>query len=757
MKKTKAAIIAHASAFCIVSASSAHAQTAENPSAAAEYGNEILVTAQKRVQSASDIGVSIQAIGQDDLRRLQANDVGNIASLVTNVVATTSANLPAFTIRGVGLNEFASNFDAPVAVHIDEVYRSKPYMNSMPFFDVQRVEVLKGPQGTLFGRNTPGGSVNFYTAEPAFSNEGGFNISGDNHGRFRGDGFVNAALSENVAARFSYFVAQGTGGPYFNLTTGKHYGAPNQLAARAQIKYKGDSTTIRLTGYTYRDKSETTPYEVPGIFTAAGAICSQVLNNTIDDDRSACLKYPTVTGSPVNGLTESPSIRQFRSRKLWLANNTAYGGNFRIEQDLGSATLVAITAYDDFTRGQTEDGDTVGLIGWATSDFYSNIRQFTQEVRLSGKAGKLNYLIGGFYEHDKLTEVNSAELQNVVVNLPDAFPRVGADFVQKVRSFAFFTHNELEIVPTVSLVAGVRYTNDRTTAAGSTYLGASDPVGRAQRITPVVPVDAVNAARTDENISFRGGINWRFQPDHMLYASISRGFRSGGYNIPFGGGINEFAPERLTAYEAGYKARLLDRKLDIALAAYWYDYKNLQVNVNAEGVEIATVTTNIGSSRTYGGEAEMTYRPDPSWVLRTGISYLDAQFTNTSRTVTTYNGTVSLDGNQPVNTPHWTIQGFIQKTVPISNSLNLIMQTDGRFVDKRFLRPANQVFDSAPSYWVQNARVAIADIDGKFEIAAWGKNIFNKDYMTYLNNVGFLRIEIYGDPASYGLSASFKF
>lgn len=124
-------------------------------------GDEIVVTAQKREQSVQDIGLSITAIGGNDLRRLQANDVSTIANQLPNVVATTSVNLPSFTIRGVGLNEFASNFDAPVAIHIDEVYRSKPYMASVPFFDIQRVEALKGPQGTLFGRNTTGGSVNF--------------------------------------------------------------------------------------------------------------------------------------------------------------------------------------------------------------------------------------------------------------------------------------------------------------------------------------------------------------------------------------------------------------------------------------------------------------------------------------------------------------------------------------------------------------------------------------------------------------------
>jgi iron complex outermembrane receptor protein len=161
--------------------------------------DEIVVTAQKRVQSVRDIGISITAIGADELRRQQTTDVASLASQLTNVVATTSVNLPAFTVRGIGLNEFASNFDAPVAIHVDEVYKSKPFMATVPFFDIQRVEALKGPQGTLFGRNTTGGSVNWYTAEPQFEQSGAMNLSFDNYGRGRIDGFVNGALSDSVA------------------------------------------------------------------------------------------------------------------------------------------------------------------------------------------------------------------------------------------------------------------------------------------------------------------------------------------------------------------------------------------------------------------------------------------------------------------------------------------------------------------------------------------------------------------------------
>jgi iron complex outermembrane receptor protein len=723
-----------------------------------EDGNDIVVTAQKRAQRVQDIGLSITAIGADDLRRLQANDVSTLATQVPNVVATSSANLPAFTIRGVGLNEFASNFDSPVAIHIDEVYKSKPYMASMPFFDLDRVEALKGPQGTLFGRNTTGGSVNFYTAEPKQETSGAFNLSGDQYGRVRLDGAFNTALTDQLAARFSYFVAQGSGGPYRNLFDGKDYGAPNQMAGRFQLKWTGDSTTIKVAAYGFRDKSELTPYKSPGIYDASGALCPQLLSGNIDDNRGACLKYGAfVPAGNTSGLRETQSIRELNSDKLWLANNSSYGTSLRIQQDLGGADLISITSYDYFQRDQTEDGDNSPTIT-VNEDFYSRIKQFTQELRIAGKTGQLNYMVGGFFERDSIDEANSANfLDNPLIGLPPAFPRFGAAFTQKVRSLALFTHNEYALTPTLSVIAGIRYTNDRTSLDGATFLGANDPVGKADRITPVVPVAALVDKRTDENISFRGGLNWKFVPDHMAYASVSRGFRSGGYSVPFGGIITTFSPERLTAYEIGYKGRLLDRTLDINLAAFRYDYNDLQANVDDPASPIVPITRNIGSSRTYGVEGDLTWRPDRSVIAKVGIGYLDAEVRKSDRFVTTYAGPVALEGKRPVNTPKWTVQAFLQKSFPISPTLEIIAQTDGKYTGSRYLESTGQVFDRAEGYWVQNARLALAAQDGRWELAVWGKNIFNKEYLTYINNVSFFRLEIYGEPVSYGLSASVKF
>lgn len=751
MKKLSVVLL---SGVAFVAAAPALAQGAEE----AGLDGEIVVTAQKRAQSVRDIGINITAFGEEELRRSQATDVAALASQLTNVVATTSVNLPAFTVRGIGLNEFASNFDSPVAIHVDEVYKSKPYMATVPFFDIQRVEALKGPQGTLFGRNTTGGSVNYYTAEPQFGTAAAMNFNFDNHGRGRIDGFVNGALSDSVAVRASYLVAQGSGGPYRNLLTGDDHGEPNQIVGRLQLKWQGPSTTLRLMGYAFRDKSELTPYKSPGIFNPDGTLCPQVFTGEVRTNRAACLKYgPFVPGPNPLGLRETQSIRELSADNPQGANNTAYGGYARLEHQTGSVTLTSITAFDYFERDQTDDPDNSPYIT-ANQNYYDRINQFSQELRLFAKLGRLNLLVGGFYEHDSIVDATSANLiQNALIGLPPFAPRLAAAFKQKVRSLAGFTNAEYQLTDTITLIGGLRYTSDRTSIDALTYVGADDPTGRSHIVTPVIPADALVDRRTDNTTSFRAGINWKPSSNQLVYASISRGFRSGGYSIPFGGVITTFDPERLTAYEIGSKSRLFDRKLDLNLSAFFYDYKDLQTNVDDPTSPLVPITRNIGGSRTYGVEADVTFRPEPSFLVKLGGSYLDARFRNTNAIVTTYVGPVPLNGKRPVNNPKWSGQGMVQKSFDLGSGLELIGSTDARYVGKRFLEATGQIFDRAPAYWVQNARLTLASKQGGWEIAAWGKNIWNKEYLTYINNVSFFRLEIYGEPVSYGLSASVKF
>ena len=564
-------------------------------------------------------------------------------------------------------------------------------------------------------------------------------------------------MSDTVAARASYFVYQGHGGPYRDLFNGGHYGEPNQLAGRLQLLWKGEDSKLKLSAYGFRDKSELTPYKSPGIFTAGGAFCPQILAGTIDKDRTACLRFGSqVPGADPSGLRETQSIRELNSDVQWLANNSAYGTSARFEHDFGGATLTSITSYDYFKRAQTEDGDNTPY-QTANEYFYSRIKQFSQELRLGGKTGNLNYLVGGFFEQDSIDEVNASVSLNSLAGLPPFAPRLGAEFTQKVRSIAAFTHNEYEVAPGLSIVAGIRYTNDRNKLDAVTFLGANDPVGKKQRVTQVIPVDALVDQRTDENVSFRGGVNWHPADGHLIYGSVSRGFRSGGYSVPFGGAITTFSPERLTAYEGGYKGRLLDKTLDLSVSGFYYDYKNLQVNVDDPLSPLVPITRNIGASRNWGIEGDLAWHPDNSFIVRAGVGYLNAKFTDTDRLVTTYAGAIPLEGKRPVNTPKLSGQIFVQKSFPVGDDMKIIAQTDGKYTGSRFLEATNQPFDRAESYWLQNARLTLEGSGGQWEVALWGRNIFNKEYLTYINNIIFFRLEIYGEPAAYGLSTTIRF
>jgi len=752
MDATKIRALLGAAAF-IIPFTSAWAQSSPDADA-----NEIVVSAQKRSQNMRDVPLSITAVGGDDLKRNQANDVSSITNLSTNVVATTSAGLPAFTVRGIGLNVFAANFDAPVAVHIDEVYRSKPYMNMMPFYDIDRVEVLKGPQGTLFGRNTTGGAVNFYTVQPTNEVGGQMSISGDNFQRYRVEGAVNSPLGQHLAARLSYYIAQGNGGPYYNLYSGSRYGSPNVYAGRLQLKYQHDDTLVRLAVAGYRDRSEGMPYKSPGIFNPDGSFCAPLLQGVIDKNKAACLRFGSgIPGPDPSALRETQSIREINADYLWMVENNSVDTNLRIEQKIGSATLTSITAYTAFERYQGEDADNTPYVT-ANDDYYSLLHQLTQELRLSGEVGSLTYLAGGYYEKDTIHEVDSADVSaNPLLPLPPTSPRVGNNFRQTTRSLAAFTNLEYRVTPTISLIGGLRYTNDKISLDGTTFLGGKISRGTSRTVNQVVPVDAANTSRTDSNLSFRAGVNWHITPMQMVYTSISRGFRSGGFSVPFGGVITTFAPERLTSYEVGYKGSFFDKTLDFNSAFFWYDYQKLQVNAADPVSPLTPITRNIGASRSYGVDADLTWRATPTWSFRAGVGFLDAKFTNTDRVIATYNGIIPLNGKRPVNTPKWTAQGAVQKIVPLSSDLELRLRTDGRYTAARYLVPTGQIFDRAAPYWIQNVRVSVGAPDGSWEIAAFGKNIWDSQYLTYLNNNSFQRVEIWGDPASYGLQASFRF
>lgn len=730
---------------------------------------EIIVTAQKREQSAQDIGITISAFDGDDFREF-GSDIGSLAGQIPNVEAYGNGTyLQSFFIRGIGLNEFSGNFNAPVAIHLDEVYVSKNWMASRPNFDIQRVEALKGPQGTLFGRNTTGGAVNYYTNLPAENFEAFIEAGIDNHERYNLEAAVSGPLSDNVRGRFSYYGAIGNGGPQDNIFTGEEHGKPDVQMFRGQLIWDAsEQTTIRLLAHGGYDKSDLTAYKGPGIFNfGAPGFCPQALAGQVSDAPSTCAKFgglATAAGVP-EAEFEPADPHTINQNYAPTKNDDFYGGYLRIDHELDWATVTSISAYERYNRNQREDSDSTPIAS-ADVDWFNEIDVFTQELRLTGEVNdRWRYVAGFFFEHDNLKQYDSAELFSatpfLLVVVPAPPPRFVGDFEQENDSYAFFLHNEYELSDTLTATVGLRYTNDQTDINARTLLGLNDPTGDDDRVTPVVIVDTLNDSRTDNDFSWKLGLTWDVSDDLLAYASLTTGFRTGGYSVPFGGSIVEYAPEDLFAQEVGMKGLFLNESLQINAAFFRYEYQDLQVNVDDPVSPLVPVTRNIGESETIGFEIDAWWRPSENWDAKFGAGYLDAEFTETNRAMTTISalGPIPLEGNTPVNSPDWQINGLLRYQQPVMQGWDVMLMSDFRWVDQRFLEVTNQPADRADDYWVVNVRAGLLSQDGNWELSVWGKNIFDEEYLTYTNNLpgpGF-KLDIFGEQASFGATLRYNF
>ncbi|MBT8447774.1 MAG: TonB-dependent receptor plug domain-containing protein, partial [Gammaproteobacteria bacterium] len=375
---------------------------------------EVIVTAQKREESVQDVGLTIEALDEDSYRELTRGTLDGLAAQLTNVQAyATNSFLQSVHIRGIGLNEFQGQYDAPVAQHFDEVYISKPWMVTRPLYDIQRVEVLKGPQGTLFGRNTTGGAVNYYTNAPSDEFGASVELTFDEHERYKAEGMVTGPLAENLSGRFSFLTWFGSGGPQDNLFTGDEHGKPNLVDLRGQLLWEREDTTIRALVHGGIDKGERVAWKGPGIFNnGAPGLCPEVLTGAASTSPSACAKFGgfAIAGGNPGAEFEPEDKFTINQNTPPDVDDTFYGGYLRIEHDFGFAALTSITAYEYYERDQNEDSQS-DIFNSTSTHYYNEIDQISQELRLTGEFNeRWRYVLGFFYQHDEITQVDGSDL-----------------------------------------------------------------------------------------------------------------------------------------------------------------------------------------------------------------------------------------------------------------------------------------------------------------------------------------------------------
>ncbi|MCC7410933.1 MAG: TonB-dependent receptor [Gammaproteobacteria bacterium] len=760
---------------------------------------EIVVTATKREESAQDIGLSITAFNERDYRELGGGDLDRFAGQVSNVQAYAPGSfLQSVHIRGIGLNEFQGQYDSPVAQHYDEVYISKPWMLARPAYDIQRVEALKGPQGTLFGRNTTGGALNWYTNLPTETLEMTGDAGFDNFERATIQGAVSGPITQELLGRVSFLTKFGSGGPQKNLFTGEEHGRPNIFDLRGQLTWERDNLKVRALVHGGLNKSETIAWKGPGIFNfGAPGFCPQLFTGEVTNNPASCPKYAgfaTLLGRPEGEFEPNDkfTINQNTPPKV---DDTFYGGFFRFDYDMGWATVTSITSYEYYERNHREDSQS-DIFDSTSTHYYNTIDSISQELRLTGEfTDSWRYVAGLFYESDELDQVDGSNLsgQPLPGVVPPFADQFFAELSNDVESVAMYFNQEYDFTEKLTVIAGIRYTQDSTKVNGIAGLGQLPLVGDEDYSTHCVITTFEFAAyaadtgpfctpafltatgafgpavtlppnggyftdnRTDSNVSWKLGFEYKALDNWLVYGNLTTGYRSGGYSVPFAGAATTFSPETLFAQEVGIKTQLLDDTLRINAAVFRYDYDDVQVNVDDPVSPLVPITRNIGKQITKGAELQLDWVPTDNWFVRQNVGYLDSRYENTSRAISTYAGIIPLEGKRPVNSPEWTYSGVVRYQQPIFDGWDGILMTDYRWVDDRFLEATNQVFDRANAYWVVNARGAIASQNGQWEVAVWGKNVFNEEYLTYINNIGFFKLDIFGEQRSYGMNVRYKF
>jgi iron complex outermembrane receptor protein len=743
----------------------------------ASDAGEIIVTAQKREQSINDVGLTIQALGGSELKDRQVNSLSDLAQVVPGLSYSTSANnTPVFTLRGVGFYDTSLASYPTVSVYLDEVPLPLPVQTTLTAFDLQRVEVLKGPQGTLFGNNATGGAINYVAAKPTSSFDAGADVTYGRFNTFVGEGFVSGPLSDTLSARFA---VKGTHGGDWqrSYTRDDSHGRSRQIAGRFLLNWEPASNlkfALNLNGW--KDTSDLIAFQYYALNLQVPAAASPDL-----------VAYPF---SPLTPRAADWSVRGCLTQLAQCdarprADNRLLQASLRADWEFGAGiTLTSITSYIDYKHDQVPEGDGVAINAFDLSASFGHANSFSQELRLSNDgAGGLRWVVGANYGHDDVAEVNY--LDDPEASGARNLPHVGSIYSndQVMKNYAAFANVEYEIIPTVTLKGGARYTEAKrrsrscnTDLPGFTNLSGIftflQTVFAPDR--PAVPVPVGGCITLDENFfpgPFNGKLNennvsWRagadFKPaDHvLLYANISKGYKAGSFGALSASTSVQNAPvtqESVLAYEAGFKAQLVDRVLSLNGALYYYDYKNKQLRSKiidpVWGILDALV--NVPKSRVKGAEIELALTPLSGLNIGVAATYSDAKVTNYVG-VNAGGQATDFAGTRVPYTPKYQVGVNLDHRLPVIGSL---VPFYGASLTHR--SKANSIVGGISTYNVDaytllDLRGGVETEDGRWKFSVWGKNITNKYYWSNTVASYDVIVRIPGRPATYGATLSYR-
>jgi len=713
--------------------------------ARAQVLDEITVTAQKREQSVQDLPMSITAMSGDTIEKLGINNSQELVQHtinLTNRAALGEGARPAYFMRGVGLSDFNTNNSGPVGVYLDEINLSSIAMQMVPVFDLDRVEILRGPQGTIFGRNTSAGAISFHSRRPTDETEGYVKAQAGNFGTTRFEGAVGGSLGETVNARFSAVKIDSDG--YMNNTVSNvQEGGRDILAWRGQLAWEaGDNVDVLLIAHGGDDNSAPVGYGHLG---------------TVDPTTFApCASGAIAAGQCVDFFGYSDTNTDFYTGDWDFGpdNDTnTVGGALRVDWNIGDLTFTSLTGFDDIDQVMFEDADASPFAQVHTT-YGVEAQTFSQEFRLVGSTEKTNWIAGVYFLTEELKQDQTADLYRDLRPLtgfdPDSFVLFSRHTSeQNTDSIAAFGQVEYRLSDRLAATVGLRWTQEDRDFVYTTVLEEPDFT---------IPLFTQSDSFKDDDVSGRLALDYQASDDVKLYASISKGFKAGGFN---GGFAFEPTPalsydsETLLAYELGMKGDFLDNSLRLNLSTFYYDYSDMQVFtfINAGGLP-TQVLTNASDATIVGLEAEFDWQATDRLSFFLGLGLLDTEFKDFQSFIGE-----DLSGNTLPLAPELNMVGMALYELPLKSGASLNLQLDGSYDDDIFFTPENSFVLEQEAYGLLNARAGYVSADGNWEFSVFGKNLNGEEYFVAifdLSDFGLLEL-MPGPDTTYGAELTYRF
>lgn len=794
---------------------------------------EIIVTAQKRTQNVQDVPIAVSAFGAEAMQERAVSSVAQLSALAPNVTLDSSVPFSGSTavlaasIRGIGSNDFAFNIDPGVGVYLDGVYLARSVGANQELLDISRIEVLKGPQGTLFGRNTIGGAVSVVTADPTKDFGGKADVTLGRYNLLQARGSINIPISDSLYSAVSFSVksrngygkripfpdARALNSPSYTTFPATGYDSPSRegdeesRTIRAKLKFdNGGRFRITLSG-DYQSGSATAPYSL--LATVGSAQSGPVnfgdfYNLCISSDAATLTAISGVVGLNFNNLcgsygTQYPSVRRNvttpvfqyfglsgvnadsnpnNDRLLWgnqfITGNPdrsyATGNNFSDLKNWGlsstidfdvadNISLKSITAYREghWLSGIDADGSPLNIFHLS---FDQDQWQFSQEFQLTGNAmdKKLTYVLGAYYFKEKGTLLD-------LVTFGEGMNQIDGPNWLETENYAFFGQLDYRPIDLIGITLGGRYTHEKKLFEGGQQelnglfyklAGCSDVNGN---ITPNAPIAGVGSPtcrvalnyptdanplrvypeginhQTFNNFSPKVGVQIHPSNDIMLYGSWSKGYKTGGWTTRYTTPqttVADYNPEKATTFEVGVKSTLLDRRLQVNMAAFTTKYTDIQLNYQ---VGTSPTIANVGDARIKGFEIELVTRPIDALTINGSIGYIDAYYTRLDPAVAITSGAVpglqagAQVGSVLPKTPKLKVNLSPRVELPLGNGGKVVVLGDWTHTAKNWNNVERTYALLRPSTDLFNASISYTDPSNKYSFTVGGTNLSNERYV----------------------------